>query len=498
MALLKTIWTGFTPVVLFSGLALVGAGIVDTARSAWFAGPGLALVGLVIMVEAVVWRRRNRKLRAALRAERERSGQALAKAVEAERERSGRALAEAVEAERERSGQALAEAVEAERERSGQALAKAVEAERERSGQALAKAVEAERERSGQALAKAVEAERERSGQALAKAVEAERERSGQALAKAVEAERERSGQALAKAVEAERERSGRALATERSRRSLVDAHLADHGLPLRRVLLLFTIHRSGSTWLFDLLRTHPAVRLEPTARVWTELGFTGGRYPVAFHHAEGASVPLEIAPGFGAAIPGFRRADLPGIDDADRWALEKAHPEFAGFSANGLAARIRDLRERGVAVEVVYCVRNPIHSMWSMAEYKARNPTWYSRLPVEEVPQHISQSIEVLAELRDLSGGSVIEYENLPDGMAMHRLGRMLAPSWSDAEARAWLSHATSVTERAKRRQGPNAGFLGERDHARNPDGPDGVWAARGADVEAANTVHQRLVADK
>ena len=177
---------------------------------------------------------------------------------------------------------------------------------------------------------------------------------------------------------------------------------------------------------------------------------------------------------------------------------MEKAHPQFAGFSANGLAARVRNLREHGVTVEVVYCVRNPIDSMWSMAEYKARNPTWLSTLPVEEIPRHVSQSIEVLAELRDLSGGSVIEYENLPDGMTMHRLGRMLAPSWSDAEARAWLSHAASVTERASRRQGPNAGFLGERDRARSPDGPDGVWAARGADVEAANAVHQRLVADK
>ena len=328
--------------------------------------------------------------------------------------------------------------------------------------------------------------------------MEAERERSGQVLAKAVEAERERSGRALAEAVEAERERNSRALATERNRRSLVDVHLADRGLALRRILLLFTIHRSGSTWLFDLLRTHPAVRLEPTARVWTELGITGVRYPGAFHHAEGASVPLEIAPGFGAAIPGFRRADLPGLDDADRWALEKAHPEYAGFSAAGLAARIRNLRESGVAVEVVYGVRNPIDSMWSMAEYKARNPNWYSALPVEEIPQHILKSIETLAELRELSGGSVIEYENLPDGVAMHRLGRMLDPSWGDAEAGAWLSHAASVTERAKRRQGPNAGFLGERDRVRSPDGPNQAWVAHAADVEAAKAAHRRLVAER
>ena len=359
----KMVRTAFTPVMLFSGLALVGAGIVDAARSAWFSGSGLALFGLVIMFEAIVWRRRN-----------------------------GRLLA----------------------------------------------------------------------------------------------------------AVQAERERSGQALATERSRRSLVDVHLADRGLPLRRLLLLFAIRRSGSTWLFDLLRTHPAVRLEPTVRIWTRLGMKGGRYPDAFHHAEGASLPLEIAPGFGAAIPAFPRADVPSIDDAECWALEKAHPEFVGFAANGLVARIRNLRESGVEVEVVYCVRNPIDSMWSMAELKARNPNWYRALPVEQVPRHIAKSLGVLVDLNDLIGGSVIEYEALPHGMAMKRLGRMLDPSWGDAEVEAWLSHAASVTDRSNRRQGPGAGFFGERDRTRSPDGPDQAWLACEADVETANAAHRRLVADR
>ena len=94
--------------------------------------------------------------------------------------------------------------------------------------------------------------------------------------------------------------------------------------------------------------------------------------------------------------------------------------------------------------------------------------------------------------------GGSVVEHENLPDGVTVHRLGRMLDPSWGDAEAGSWLSHAASVTERTKRRQGPNAGFLGERDRARSPDGPNQVWIAHAAAVEAAKAAHRRLVAER
>ena len=310
-------------------------------------------------------------------------------------------------------------------------------------------------------------------------------------------AERELS-QALAdERSHAERELS-QALADERSRRSLVDVHLADRKLPLRRILLLFTIHRSGSTWLFDMLRTHPAVRIEPTARVWTELGIDGWRYPGAFHDIDGAMIPLEVTPGLGAAIPAFPRALIPDIrqvDDADRWALEKAHPQFVDFNANQLAARIRDLRERGVDVEVVYGVRNPLHSMWSMAEFKIRDPNWYRNLQVEEVPQFIAKSLETLAEVHALVGGTVVEYENLPNGAVMNRLCQRFDASWGDAAVKAWLAHAVSVTERSKRQQRTDSAFLGKRGRSRDPAGPERAWLTCAADIEMANETHRRLL---
>ena len=308
----------------------------------------------------------------------------------------------------------------------------------------------------------------------------------------------------LAAGLAEERRRSEQAaerrLAEERRVRAAVAGHLADRGLPLRRILLVLAIHRSGSTWLFDLLRTHPAVRLDPTTRVWDALGLKGWRYPGAFHHAAGAVLPLEFKPGQWTEIPSFPRACIPGAEnpgEADRWALEKAHPEFTDFDAERLAARILDLRGKGVEVEIVYGVRKPLDAMWSMAEYKTRNPTWYAPLSMEEVPRFFARSLDSLARVRILVGGSVVNYRSPPDGAAMKALCRRLAPSWGEAESAAWLSHAASATCRSKRHQREASGFLGTRDRSRHPAGPGGAWAAGAADIEAADAAWRCLTAE-
>ena len=232
--------------------------------------------------------------------------------------------------------------------------------------------------------------------------------------------------------------------------------------------------------------------------RVWSELLLMDGwRYPGAFHHVDGASTPIEVAPGLAAAIPTFPRAGVPDVrdvDEADRWTLEKTHPQFVEFDAAGLGARIMSLRKRGVDVEVVYGVRSPLDTMWSMAEFKTRDRKWYGRLPVAEVPRFIAKSLDVLAALHALVGGTIVEYETLPDGAVMNTLCRRLDPSWNDAAVKAWLVHAAAVTERSRRRQ--RSGFLGKTRSRRDPDGPDRAWLPCAAEIEAADAAYRRLLA--
>ena len=132
------------------------------------------------------------------------------------------------------------------------------------------------------------------------------------------------------------------------------------------------------------------------------------------------------------------------------------------------------------------------------MVEYKNRNSQWDKTLPVGEVPRFFARSLEVLAEVRALLGGSVIEYETLPNSAALNRLGRRLDSGWHEAAARAWLAHAASATERSRRAQRPNAGFLGERNRSRDQAGPDGAWRDESDAVAAARDAHRRLVADE
>ena len=523
-----------TAVILFAGLALSCAGLSDLAWSVWLAAAGVMLVGVVIAKEAVLWRWRReedrKKIKSeiflALSAERQRSETALSKALSVERQHAERALSKALSAERQHTERALS----VERQHAERALSKALSAERQHTERALSgerqhaeralskalsaerqhteRALSGERQHAERALSKALSAERQHTERALS----GERQHAERALSKALSAERQHteralSGErqhaerALSKALSAERQHTERALSkaleSERSSRSLVDVHLADRGLPVRRILLLFTIHRSGSTWLFDMLRTHPAVRVEPTARVWRELGIDGWRYPGAFHNVDGAWVPIEVTGGLGAAIPAYSRAEIPDVkqvDDADRWAVEKAHPQFVEFDANRLAARIQNLRERGVDVEVIYGVRNPLHSMWSMAEFKDRDPNWYGRLPIEEIPEFIAKSLDVLAKLYDLVGGNVVDYEDLPDSEVMTMLCQRLDPSWGAPDVEAWLAHATAVTQRSRRRQRPDSGFLGESNRYRDEAGPDHVWVPKAAIMAAAEETHRGL----
>ena len=473
-----------TAVTLVVSIVLICTGISNMEWNSWVARAGLILLGIVVAKEAIVWRWRRKSYLEQLVAERIR----VDTAVESERTRTTIALDEAIASERNRATTELAAALANERDKAQESLADAFASERANSRKALADVLAGERAEAKKALTDALASERAKVQKSLTDALANERANAEMALGNALARERAKSEKLLTDA-----------LHIERSDRSLVDAFVSDYGLPVRRILLIFAVHRSGSTWLFDLLRTHPAARVEPSARTWSGLGIDGWRYPGAFHHVDGAVVPIEVAPGFGATIPMFPLAEIPDIewmDVADRWVVEKAHPEFVGFDASRLASRIYGLRSRGVEVEVVYLIRRPLDSMWSMAEFKERNPNWYRSLGVEGIPEFVSKTLDVIAELYNGVGGSVVEYDDLPDGSRIRELCKRLDSSWSEFAVEAWISHAASVTKRSSRRQRPDSGFLGKSDRGRPDAGPDGSWNSRKFYIDAANLTYDRLIA--
>ncbi len=299
----------------------------------------------------------------------------------------------------------------------------------------------------------------------------------------------------LAEQVEIVRDRITSAIESERSRRSLSIARMTDPHRSVRKVLLLMTIHRSGSTRLFDIFRTHPAVRVEPTADLWRSLGLRGRRYPVAFSDLPRSWRAIEIEDGVGATIDEIDVAPL-AVDPNEWWALEKAHPEFTDFDVDRWVERIGELRSTGVEVEVVYGVRRLLDAMWSMASFKERQPTWYARVEPGAVPAWIARSLESIREMHAAVPGRIVDYRDLPGGAVIADLGRRLAPRWSDVEVAEWLGFADAAT-RPERPQQSGSGFLGERaaDPDPDPDGPGGIWVDVGAELTAADAAYDELM---
>ncbi len=249
----RTWLTSPTVAVLALGLGLTFAGLsglassmwldmgLDMGLDMWLTGAGLALVGLVIVKEGLLWRWMDRRL---LSEERERAAKALAD----ERDRAGQALAE----ERARLDRALDQGLAAERARAGRELTKTLAEERARAAKALAderaraeqeltkalgQALSEERARADRALTESLAAEREHAAKALAdersrtaqeltktlaQALSEERARAEQeltkALGQALSEERARADRALTESLAAEREHAAKALADERAR----------------------------------------------------------------------------------------------------------------------------------------------------------------------------------------------------------------------------------------------------------------------------------------
>ncbi|HEX2623358.1 MAG TPA: hypothetical protein VHL11_24525, partial [Phototrophicaceae bacterium] len=96
------------------------------------------------------------------------------------------------------------------------------------------------------------------------------------------------------------------------------------------RLAVLLTNPRSGSTWLFDAIRCHPAVYVQPSADVFTWLGMTGRRYPRDLSGNSAKAPKTEVRPGDWETLPIFTLPDeIQNAHPLPPYALEKCHPHF-------------------------------------------------------------------------------------------------------------------------------------------------------------------------
>jgi len=229
--------------------------------------------------------------------------------------------------------------------------------------------------------------------------------------------------------------------AWHRWRRQLA-ARRADLGAPPERLVLILCNPRSGSTWLVDALRCHPAIELHPRYTVFALLGCVGRRYPLDLASGASDAAQVEVELGRWSGVPPFacEGAEAEPAVRALPYAIEKIHPHFFGHDEGAFLARLAAL-ERRAQVETVYLTREPQAALRSFLSYQRRNPRWNAQIRPPQAPRHLRRMYETLLRTARRRPGLVVDYDDLAQRFAP-TLALMLARLWPHApppSAGAW-----------------------------------------------------------
>jgi len=177
-------------------------------------------------------------------------------------------------------------------------------------------------------------------------------------------------------------------------------------------ILIMFTAPRSGSTWLFDVLRCHPAISMHPRYFIYRQLGLRGRRYPRDLSNRPNGQLVIEVGPARWEKIPD-PGADLSvEVNSNKRFNIEKIHPHFFDHDIDAFLDNVERLGEHR-NLFFLYQVRRPKETLTSFLKYKERNPDWDHRA-LDEIPTHLRQVFESVANVADQVPGIVVDYEQL------------------------------------------------------------------------------------
>ena len=240
------------------------------------------------------------------------------------------------------------------------------------------------------------------------------------------------------------------------------------------KALILLTSHRSGSTWLSDALRCHPAIEYYSTAILYEELGLQGRRYPGDLSNQADCTYELEVQPGKLDKIPKFDIAqDLePKLRKLqfEPYAVEKCHPSFFDFNPELFLQKIEHLESLGIEVKLVYLVRDPKSLMTSFMNYQQRKPTWYKNIVGEKLIDFITNTYRCIGRVSKKRSGLMLDYSDTRTDMpqALLKIYKMLWSNLTKPQEECLLSIsklALKNTNREQRVTTTNSPFLGKQE---------------------------------
>lgn len=187
------------------------------------------------------------------------------------------------------------------------------------------------------------------------------------------------------------------------------------------RILIIISNPRSGSTWLFDAIRYHPAVDMLISGIIYTKLSLIGRRYPRDLSSQTiKNSLKVEIRPDIkkNARIPEFNLPEnfstIPQVLGDQCYAIEKIHPHFYSYNSGQLLKSINDLGRDHIELKLLYLVRDPRASLESFFNYQKRNPSWNAQRTPRDVMTHLATTYQNISEMAGLKQGLVLDYGEL------------------------------------------------------------------------------------
>lgn len=186
------------------------------------------------------------------------------------------------------------------------------------------------------------------------------------------------------------------------------------------RTLIILSNPRSGSTWLFDAIRCHPAVEMLVRGDVYRDLDLEGRRYPRDLVPSNRNHLNVEVRPDLDkwAKVPLFSLPaddyNIPGEILEKKFAVEKIHPHFYRFDIDSFLSRVDTYTDKNRILEMIYLVRDPKASLVSFYNYQKRNPKWNSGKTPVDVIKHMNLIYQSILEIAKRRKGLIVDYGQL------------------------------------------------------------------------------------
>ncbi len=213
-----------------------------------------------------------------------------------------------------------------------------------------------------------------------------------------------------------EKDKLYKAIELERSERILSFVRRESSGKLPTHCLLLLSLPRSGSTWLFDALRCHPCIFVEPRAIIFDRLGLEGGRYPKGLLNGPDATIDVEVEHKKGAQIPDFSLTNFTlEMSDKIHYAIEKIHPELFNYDVKIFFRNIKQLEQKDlIKIKLIYQIRDPKAAFTSFLNYQKRDPYWYRTLSENKLTSYMERAFDITYNMARQREGLVVDYSDM------------------------------------------------------------------------------------